>query len=753
MARCLEYQQQAVDELVSKTLKWLQTDGAHHKIVFKAPTGAGKTVMLCYTVAQLVQEKLQKHPCVFVWFAPRKLHLQSYDRLQALFRDETSLTPLTARDMDTRRSLVPGDVLFVNWESVNSVNNRFANDEDDTESIYTLVSQSGLPLVVIIDEEHLFGTATATKSQEVLQRLAPKVEIRVSATPRTTDFDEYVNVSREAVIRAQMIKKEIILNADISPDDQGTLSLNQYLMECALRKREQLQHAYETQGSPIHPLLLIQLPNDDKKMSKDDNAVYTEVLEYLSTKVITTENGSLAIWLSEKKVNLEGLEANDSLVEVLLFKEAIALGWDCPRAAVLLIFRPVNSYQFTVQTVGRIMRMPEQKHYTDAQLNIGYVYTNITREKIEVITADQNYLHKNTVTAYRRQGLQEVTLSSAYIENNPFNTLVLTPDFRKLFLTHLLHDCDTSNSHTLIPAEELWNIDKETFLFEHRPVINIDVTHLDIPVPSDVHLQPEVGTTLLGGTQMCLSKTLKDIDRTFSKYIASKGSLFDRRQSSTLMGYITDVVSELFSLNTTQAKIVILHPKNKYIFDRIIDTTLDEYRALRERQKYEVLPTVSDWTVPTQREYDLSTNDVISSRPLHALQPFVQLKNASQVERDFITFLENHNDSIDWWYKNGDKGKEHYAVPYINSQGKTALFYVDFVIHLTSGETYLFDTKTANSDPEAPAKHNALLQYISEHRGEHLHGGILLFQGMNWLYSPTPIENTFDTKKWQAFNP
>ena len=63
-------------------------------------------------------------------------------------------------------------------------------------------------------------------------------------------------------------------------------------------------------------------------------------MEYLKVMYnITTDNGKLAVWLSNEKENLANLEAPDNLTEVLLFKQAIALGWDCPRAAVLLIFR------------------------------------------------------------------------------------------------------------------------------------------------------------------------------------------------------------------------------------------------------------------------------------------------------------------------------------------------------------------------------------------------------------------------------
>ena len=56
----------------------------------------------------------------------------------------------------------------------------------------------------------------------------------------------------------------------------------------------------------------------------------------------------------------------------MIFKQAIALGWDCPRASILVLFRDWRSIVFSIQTVGRIMRMPEVKHYTNDDLNVGF---------------------------------------------------------------------------------------------------------------------------------------------------------------------------------------------------------------------------------------------------------------------------------------------------------------------------------------------------------------------------------------------
>ena len=189
-----------------------------------------------------------------------------------------------------------------------------------------------------------------------------------------------------------MIKQGVVLNPALNFTDPNG-SLNQHLVSLALKKREELAEAYRKIGVHINPLLLIQLPNDKDKMDKDDESIKEEVMQYLDTiKNINVDNGKLAIWLSNEKENLDGIEKPDNLTEVLLFKQAIALGWDCPRAAVLLIFRKIESFTFTAQTVGRILRMPEQHFYEDDRLNWGYVYTNLSKDIIKIVQDDMDYM-------------------------------------------------------------------------------------------------------------------------------------------------------------------------------------------------------------------------------------------------------------------------------------------------------------------------------------------------------------------------
>jgi len=172
------------------------------------------------------------------------------------------------------------------------------------------------------------------------------------------------------------------------------------VLEEALKKREEIAKAYKEAGIDINPLLLIQLP--DRKTQAEDQ-VKDDVVRILKDKyAMTTENGRLAIYLSEEKENLENIAKNNHDTEVLIFKQAIALGWDCPRAQVLVLFRDWKSLTFSVQTVGRIMRMPEPDtgHYKQEILNHGFVFTNLADIEIK------KDIVRNYVTIYTSQRMK-----------------------------------------------------------------------------------------------------------------------------------------------------------------------------------------------------------------------------------------------------------------------------------------------------------------------------------------------------------
>lgn len=782
--KTLQYQQRAVNELVDKTIRLLNDGGSRQKIVFEAPTGAGKTIMACQALATLIDEMHSRggskyQECAFIWFAPRQLHIQSYRSLKGAFAETRKLTPVMFDELDQSEGIQPGEILFVNWESINKKNNVIVRDSESSASLYEITRKTqeelGLPIIAIIDEEHMFWSKTADKSAQVLENINPKIEIRISATPKTTNPREKVAVYRSEVIEAEMIKKEVVLNPEIELNFSDELRLNESLIKAALAKRNQLAEAYKALGVNINPLLLIQLPNDTgESMTTEDEAVAEQVKTYLKVICdITEENGRLAVWLAGEKSNLANLEKPDNMAQVLLFKEAIALGWDCPRAAVLLIFRKLQSDTFTIQTVGRILRMPEQKHYSNDILNYGYVYTDIAKDKIQIVTADADYIVKNTIVAYRREDLNNISLPSCYSDRPNITRNYLGPDFRKVLYDEALNFFRLMQGAGLFSLAELAALnadddfnpipesDNETINENRRRMSNLirlDVKNINIAIPRNVHFQNEVQT--LKVEQVKYARKSSEIDRVFLDYIDQKGHQFESKgRTDKIAGYLLEMIADYFGIFETDAKKVVLYHDNRPKFDRLIDRALEKYAKMREIAKQKAASARKfveyEWRVPEERVYDSDSNHIASAEN-HALMPFVQLNAASNPEKEFATFLEANSQYIDWWYKNGDKGKQHYAIEYLQGEeGAKALFYVDFVIRMKNGHIYLFDTKSAGSDLFAPQKHNALIVYMAKHstKEQPLFGGILIQQGSNWLYSKLHIANTTELTNWDSFYP
>ena len=784
--KTLQYQQRAVNELVDKTIRLLNDGGSRQKLVFEAPTGAGKTVMACQALATLIDEMHSRggskyQECAFIWFAPRRLHIQSYRSLKGAFAETRKLTPVMFDELDQSEGIQPGEILFVNWESINKKNNVLVRDSESSASLYEITRKTqeelGLPIIAIIDEEHMFWSKTADKSAQVLENINPKIEIRISATPKTTNPREKVAVYRSEVIEAEMIKKEVVLNSEIELNFSDELRLNESLIKAALAKRNQLAEAYKALGVNINPLLLIQLPNDTgESMTSEDEAVAEQVKTYLKVMCdITEENGRLAVWLAGEKSNLANLEKPDNMAQVLLFKEAIALGWDCPRAAVLLIFRKLQSATFTIQTVGRILRMPEQKHYSNDILNYGYVYTDIAKDKIQIVTADADYIVKNTIVAYRRKDLENVTLPSCYTDRPNITRNYLGPDFRKvlydealnffrlmqgagLFTLAELAALNGDEDFTPIPESDDEIINENRLRVSKSNTLRLDVKTINIEIPQNVHFQNEVQT--LKVEQVKYARKSSEIDRVFLDYIDQKGHQFESKgRTDKIAGYLLEMIADYFGIFETDAKKVVLYHDNRPKFDRLIDRALEKYAKMREIAKQKAAGARKfveyQWCVPKERVYDSDSNHIESAEN-HALMPFVQLNAASNPEKEFSAFLEANSQYIDWWYKNGDKGKQHYAIEYLQGEeGSKALFYVDFVIRMKNGHIYLFDTKSAGSDLFAPQKHNALIDYMAKHstKDQPLFGGILIHQGSNWLYSKLHIANTTELTNWDSFYP
>lgn len=772
MLKQVNYQDRAVDELVEKVIRLLNASGQRKRLVFKAPTGSGKTVMASGMLARLAQELPERtdslvNRVAFIWIAPNKLHEQSYFKMKNYFTESRLLKPVVYDELDQSIDgyIRPGEILFVNWESINKDNALMIRETERSASLYDITDRTQLdnriPIVVIVDEEHMFSGKNAKKSEKVLARINPKLEIRISATP-ISQGDEMVTVYREDVVKEEMIKESIVLNPALNPGDD---SLTETLIREALAKRNEIAQAYNSLNININPLLLIQLPNDTNEANTaEDTRIKDEVVKYLSAKEgITVQNGRLAVWLSKEKENLQGIEDLDNLTEVLLFKQAIALGWDCPRAAVLLIFRKMESFTFTMQTLGRILRMPEQKFYTNPLLNKGYVYTDLSRKQVEIASDDMAYISR--MRAERRPKLTNVELTSTYTERKSSDRRRLGPKFRGILKDALARQWSLTYNPTLFslfeddkePADDVEAKKAGNRVIAARTV-KIDVSSISVEIPKDLVIADELGTVEVTN-RVRFARTSAELSRVFDDYCLSQLSGWEKYWSlPTFENALIESFDELLGVDELSTKKIVLYHQNRPFFSGVIENALVEYeKTMNMRRKASERDFIRyKWEIPEERTYNEQScheeNDVHN----HALEPFVKENRASAPEERFVKFLEANTQYIDWWYKNGESGMSDYAVPYTKAGGEKGLFYVDFIVRMKNGVVFLLDTKTKDSRPDDPYKHNGLIDYIASQSGKTLplKGGVLIESRPGvWRFCPQKVENTSDLDSWQQFLP
>lgn len=462
MKRLKDYQRIAINQLLQFTKIYLTTP-KNETIVFQAPTGSGKTI----TIARYIQDIAEDsdEDLCFLWISIGKgdLHRQSQKSVKREIGEAIECSLLEDEFFGSRDIINRNEVVFVNWEKIRTKDkktNEFKNVlmKDSENNNFPLILENtrnnNRKIILIIDESH--SSSTTERAIEIRDEIIqPDLTIEMSATPILTgNMNAKVEVDPTDVINEGMIKKEIIINDKIAEiiknEEEKTSEL--LVLESAYYKQEELKQRYNELykngecKTKITPLTLIQLPNSSYGEQKRES-----VEKFLEDKGITTSNGKLAIWLSDEKVNEESdmLNSLDSKVEYLIFKMAIDTGWDCPRAQILLKFREVNSIVFEIQTVGRILRMPEAKHYSDEVLNKAYVFSNI-----QSITIKKEVYNPNIIKSYAsnvKDGYQApiFDLLTDNVENNTSRQIEfkLSNEYTKV-----VEDITTGNYHETKPS-------------------------------------------------------------------------------------------------------------------------------------------------------------------------------------------------------------------------------------------------------------------------------------------------------------
>lgn len=747
-----QYQENTIGQLVKSVSDLLAKDASNKVCVFQSPTGSGKTVMLAKFIEEIIKELPETDLC-FLWVSIGKgdLHKQSKKSLERIFDGFPNVNLLEEEFFGSRNYIKQNEVVVVNWEKLYSKyasgenkgewKNKVMREGEGVNFIEVLeTTREKRKIVLIIDESHY--ASDAQRTNELRQIISADVTLEMSATPKIQPTAQdiakgnakFVYVDPKDVIEEGMIKKELIINENLEKlvDDEKTSQ--DIIIEAAYNKRLELKEAYNKAGSNINPLCLIQLPNAEAGVAKK------EVIEaFLADKGITETNGKLAVWLSEEKSDsLDQISDFESEVEFLLFKQAIDTGWDCPRAHILVKLRDIQSYTFEVQTVGRILRMPEQMHYEDENLNTGFIFTNL--QKITVQKEDYNPNIIKHLKAERKSIYKPLLLPSYYKSRVDFGDITFSfgKTLENVFCNAFGIEINPPMVNTAENAEKI-----------KAKGLTTDITAYKESLLTDKKITGKGFDEITGilndsDDRTALAKLAdNDLQDMFSSVIKENLSGFaPKRSVPTVRGAIYQWFKKYLGINYQMENGIIhiqylfLHNKNLVKFSELLSTATGEYKPIKKAEvKAKIEETIYDWDIKKEEFFNQHTDEKQDYK-LCIYEPCYLGKDRSTREKEFEKHLETKADKVEWWFKNGVSKKDFFGIKY-EENDLPQTFYPDYIIQLTSGKTFIGDTKAGSTATEAKSRAEALQAYIKDQniKGKKLVGGIIIKD---------------DTKKWRV---
>lgn len=686
-----DFQINTVNKLLDAT-----SIGSKKEVLLQAPTGSGKTIILLSYIEEYLKEN---NKMVFVWLTPGKGDLEEQSRKKMIkflpHHNTKNIQDVLLQGFEAK------DTAFINWETITKKDNN-ALKEAERKNLYERVREAhnnGYKFIIIVDEEHLNKTV---KAEAILQYMNPEYIVRVSATTKTNKEAEFIKIDELEVINAGLITRALYINENVS--NQTTLSNeHEYLLDLAINKRKAIKDEYIKLGVQVNPLIIIQVPNKSDDLIK-------QIEKILEERNYTYDRKNLAIWLSNRKENIEDIENNESNQAVLIMKQAISTGWDCPRAKILVKLRDNMSEDFETQTIGRIRRMPQAHHYDNVLLDNCYLYT--FDEKYE--TAVKQELGSNAYDTkviflkneYKNFTLKKIIFDNAFDgfdERQTFNIL------HEYYIEKYKLTSNKKNNKTILEANGYVFKDTIDNYIVQDKIVRINSNELQnanrIKVSSTVTTNKN-GFELRHSINVISSKIGMRYDRTrlMLERMFFRGKLFTKK-------FVDLSLIEFYAFVINNEDIL------KHDFQEAVSQ-----KSRQMKMKFDELK-ILDWKAPEMDyiKYDPKMKDTtIYEKSIYMNYPNSTIKSKS--ERMFEFFCE-HNENIKWFYKNGESSSDYFSIVYVDAVNHKWHFYPDFIVCDKDNKIWIIETKggenadgeSKNIDIKVENKFEALKEYANKY--------------------------------------
>ena len=744
------FQIDANKKLMNEFLHNWKKEG-RHTITFQSPTGSGKTVMMAQFVRDLANDpRLSDADLSFLWASiggskEGDLASQSKKKFIQYYGGATEMDVTDLNSLDRDKYLKQNEILFFNWSKIKTRNadgrklRRDSEQEITWDGMIQRTKEQNRPIVLIIDEAH---TQSSTPlAEDEIDTIDPKIIIKITATHRE-EID--VKVPYADVVNAGLIKTSIDTQSKEDFEEKKEQDLDKYVLELALKTRKQVKEEYEKNGIDINPLLMIQLPNDEKNFQELQSK--RELVEdYLNENDI--DKSRIAVWLDKERKILDGndldvelLTKNNNEIDILLFKQAPATGWDCPRAQVLLMYRETRSPIFQVQLLGRVLRMPRGIRENNDVLDRAYLYT--TYEKNDIIEQYDkegiNVLGPNEAKIYsakRKKDIKPIEIETYVSQRTQYNDLGKNFQFSFLDVAKIKYKTNKELekagffdkcqlSLDLVSDQTIQDYDNfiKRLRKEHEELLKEEMSNNDVEKLYK---------------KLCIAILLKqEEDTKFGNVSRSWGKL-----KSALNVFIEETSKkdkyECYRCIVND----LLKKGNNGILLNLIHNALKEYKEERLKEEKESEKRKDEKhqiQIPLEMvEYGIGYKEYKFKK---CAMDACYLNKNNKNEMSFAEYIDE-NENVEWWYKNGDNGSKHFSV----KRDDGYLTYPDWFVK-TSNNIWILETKKGDTAMGEGAKIRARAINYWLKQNKKFKGGLLKESSGLWKIAEDEKLNWKDFK-------
>lgn len=402
-----DYQRDAVlDALANlkKARRLWQSEADKSAFSLTAVTGAGKTVMAAAAFEALFhgddEFNFDADPgAVVIWFSDDpSLNEQTRFRLMEASDRINHGNLVVVEHPFSRYKFEAGKIYFLNTQKLgkSSLLVRGFEGGDDLvtemrpdaqaftlwDTIRNTIEDPALTLYLVLDEAHRgMGNATVKEKGTIVQRLingfggVPGIPVVWGISATVERFNKAIEfagkhlklpnvvVDATKVQESGLIKDTILLDI---PDEVG--DFDTVLVRRGTDKLKDSTAAWaaytkhQDDASAVLPLMVLQVPNtpDPNEIGRALDTVFERYPDLPSASVAHVLGDHTTQRFGNRDVPyIEPQRVQDSTwVRVLIAKDAISTGWDCPRAEVMVSFRAAKDRTHITQLLGRMVRSP-----------------------------------------------------------------------------------------------------------------------------------------------------------------------------------------------------------------------------------------------------------------------------------------------------------------------------------------------------------------------------------------------------------